>query len=130
MLMWLPDDDLHVAVISNGRASSNRVAEDIAYAVLGIERPAAKDLPLPKERLQGICGDYRIEALGMDLRLFEQDGKPMLQGEGQNAFRLLWQGENEFRAEFDAAVRVVVAADGRSFDLHQGGGVFAAKRKE
>lgn len=131
MLLWLPDDDLHVAVVSNGeRVPSNRVADDIVYEVLGVERPTAKDLPVPAELLQSICGDWRLEPMGLDARVFERDGKPMLQAQGQGAFRLLWQGEDEFRAEFDAEVRVVFAADRQSFALHQGGGVFRGVRRQ
>ncbi len=38
MLLWLPDDDLHIAVISNGEAvPSARIADRIAHAALGIE---------------------------------------------------------------------------------------------
>ena len=36
---------------------------------------------------------------------------------------------NEFRASFDPAVKLVWQTDGKSFELHQGGGVFVAKRK-
>src|SRR5262249_29888318 len=37
MLAYFPDDDVHVAVISNGESvSSGRVAEEISYVALGI----------------------------------------------------------------------------------------------
>jgi CubicO group peptidase (beta-lactamase class C family) len=40
MLLWLPDVDLHIAVISNGEAvASTRIADRIARAALGIESP-------------------------------------------------------------------------------------------
>jgi hypothetical protein len=45
----------------------------------------------------------------------------MVQATGQDAFRLLWQGGEEFRAEFDTNVRLVFSADGKSLVLHQRG---------
>lgn len=131
VLVWFPEDDLHVAVISNSeRLSPQRVAKDIVRAVLGIEKAQAKDLPVDAATAQRVAGAYRIEQLDMQLEVRAADGKVTVQAEGQGAFRALWQGEGEFRAEFDTDVRLVFAADGKSFTLHQGGGVFVAKRVE
>ena len=129
-LFWLPEPGFHVAVISNGeRLNSRRIAEDIAYEVLGLQRPVAADKPTSAELRALIAGDYTIDVLGMDLRVFEKDGKTMTQAEGQDAFAILWQGEKEFRASFDPSVKLVWSQDCRSFELHQGGGVFVAKKK-
>ena len=129
-LFWLPEPGLHVAVISNSeRLNARRVAEDIAYEVLGLQRPVAADRPTSAELRALIAGDYAIDVLGMTLRVFEKDGKVMTQAEGQDAFAILWQGEQEFRASFDASVKLVWSADGKTFELHQGGGVFVAKKK-
>ena len=136
MLMWLPDEDVHVAVISNGEpVSSNRIANAIARAALGIESVAAKNVPLTPEVLKKIVGNYKLEAIEMDCRIWEEGGKAMLQasGEGQGSFALQWQGAdinggNEFRASFDNEVKMVFAADGQSFTLFQGGGQIVAKR--
>jgi len=122
MLFWLPGEDLHVAVISNGEPlASDELADAIAYAVLGIEPPILKDEPIPAELIARLSGDYVFAGIGMDARVFESDGKLMLQGTGQDAFRMLWQGGLEFRAEFDTDVRQVFAADGKSLVIHQGG---------
>jgi hypothetical protein len=67
--------------------------------------------------------------IGMDAKVFERDGKLLLQGTGQDAFRILWQGGLEFRAEFDNEVRFVFAADGKSLVVHQGGGKAQGVRK-
>ena len=129
MLMWLPDADLHVAVISNGeRLASGRVAEAIARAVLGIEHVAAKDLPLDAAAARALAGNYRLDDRGLGIAVTFADGVLKAQGDGQGAFRLLWQGEREYRAEFDDAVRVVFDADGKGFELHQGGGIVHARR--
>lgn len=129
-LFWLPELGFHVAVISNSeRLNAKRVAEEIAYEVLGLERPNADDKPTTPELRALVAGEYLIDTLGMSIKVFEEDGKTMAQGEGQGAFAILWQGELEFRASFDPAVKLVWQTDGKSFELHQGGGVFVAKRK-
>jgi CubicO group peptidase (beta-lactamase class C family) len=130
MLMWLPGEDLHIAVISNGEPiSSSKLADAIGFAVLGLERPHVKDEPIPAELIARIAADYALVGLDLDARVFEQDGKLMLQASGQGAFRLLWQGTDEFRADFDNDVRLVFAADGQSLVLFQAGGKFDGLRK-
>jgi hypothetical protein len=130
MLVWLPGEDLHIAVISNGEPlSSEELADSIAYAVLGIEPPIVKDEPIPAELIARLSGDYLFTGIGMDARVFEREGKLMLQGSGQDAFRILWQGGLEFRAEFDTDVRLVFAADGKSLVIYQGGGKADGVRK-
>ena len=122
MLFWLPGEDLHVAVISNGEPlESAELADAIAYAVLGIEPPTVKDEPIPAELIARTSGDYVFASIGMEARVFEREGRLMVQASGQDAFRILWQGGSEFRAEFDTDVRLVFAADGGSLVLHQGG---------
>ncbi len=136
MLMWLPDDDVHIAVISNGEpVNSGRIAHTIAHAALGIEETVAQDVPITPEVMQRMAGKYTLEAIGMDCTIWEEDGKAMLQAsaEGQVAFALQWQGPdvsggNEFRAAFDHEVKLIFADDGESFTLHQGGQQATAKR--
>jgi CubicO group peptidase (beta-lactamase class C family) len=129
MLQWYPDADVHVAVISNGEpVSSAKIADEIAYIVLGITKPAIKDEPISAERIAQLVGNYHIATVDLDARVFETAGKLNLQAKGQGAFRLLWQGGDEFRADFDDSVRLVFAADGQAFTLFQGGGEFQATR--
>lgn len=130
-LGWFPDEDVYVAVISNGEAlSSNQVFADLAWPALGVERPAPKDLAIPADVLTKLAGVYRITALGVSADVTSADGKLYLQARapGQQKFRLQWQGGDEFRADFDRNVKIVFAADGATFRLYQGGGVFEAKR--
>ena len=131
MLMWFPDDDVHVAVISNGEPlSSSKIADEVAYIALGIEKPAVKDDAIPAERIAKLTGVYHLTTVGLDVKIFTKDGKLFAQATGQGAFRLQWQGGDEFRAEFDDSVRVVFAADAQSFTLYQGGGAFQAERSK
>lgn len=129
MLLWLPDQDFHVAVISNGETlSSSDVADAIARAVLGIQKPVAKDEPTTAELRARLVGNYHLQDTPMDARIFEEGERLMCQATGQGAFGLLWQGGDEFRAEFDSEVRVVFDADAQGFTLHQGGGTIHADR--
>lgn len=132
MLAWYPADDLHIAVISNGEpVSSSAIADELVWIALGIERPPVKDEPIPAERLTLLAGTYVVAALGVDTDVTTADGKLYAQAKapGQGKFRLQWQGGDEFRADFDRNVVVRFAADGQSFKLFQGGGVFEGRRK-
>jgi hypothetical protein len=129
-LSWIPGDDLHVAVISNGeRISSDKLAEAIAYVVLDVERAAVKDDPIPADVITKLSGDYVFDVIGLEAKVFESGEQLMVQGNGQSAFRVLWQGGLEFRAEFDTEVRFVFAADGKSVQLHQNGRMVDGVRK-
>lgn len=130
MLYWLPGDDLHVAVISNGEPlSSEKLAEAIAYAALGIERPSVKDEAIPAQLIARLSGDFELKGIGLDFKVFERQGKLFVQATGQPDFRILWQGGEEFRAEFDTDVRLVFGGDGKSLVLHQGGSMADGVRK-
>lgn len=127
-LLWLPGDEFYVAVISNGGSSAHRIAEDLTMELLGIEKPKADDKPIPADIGMELVGSYRVDAIGLKLSVTQKDGKLFVQGEGQDTFRLLYQKDREFRAEFDTAVKLVWTEDGKSFALHQGGAVLEAKR--
>jgi len=128
-LFWLPDEDLHVAVISNGESlSSEKVADAIAYAALGIQKPVVKDDTTTTELRARLAGSYRLEGTPMDARVFEEGDRLKCQATGQGSWGLMWQGGNEFRADFDPDVRVVFDEDAQGFTLHQGGGVIHADR--
>jgi len=129
MLMWFPEADVAVAVISNCEPeSSAKIADEVALAALGIERAPVVDLALPAELANELAGEFRIAQLGLDVVIASRDGKLFARATGQGEFRLKFQGQRSFRAEFDDSVRFEFAADGRSFTLHQGGGQFVAMR--
>lgn len=131
VLIFLPDQDLHVAVVSNlEQASSERLAQSLLKSVLAIPEFVAKDLPLPGELPQQLAGSYRLAQIDLELEVRFAEGKLTAQGSGQRAFGLLFQGGREFRADFDHEVKLVFGDDGKSLTLHQGGGVFVGKRRE
>ena len=90
-----------------------------------------KDITIPADRLAQLAGVYEFSDIGIDSDVTTEDGKLFLQAkkEGQQKFRLQWQGGDEFRADFDPKVKVVFAADGKSLKLFQGRGVYEGKRK-
>ncbi|MBK7878794.1 MAG: beta-lactamase family protein [Planctomycetes bacterium] len=131
ILAWYPDDALHVAVISNGEAlRSEDVEAELVWIALGLPRPTPKDLAIPADKLSKLAGVYTIGLLNMQADVTAEGGKLFLKARapGQEKFRLLYQGESEFRAEFDPKVKVLFSSDGASFRLFQGGGQFEAKR--
>jgi CubicO group peptidase (beta-lactamase class C family) len=134
MLLYLPDDQVHVAVISNSEvASSEKLAMEIARAALGIEKPAVKDLALTEAQMKPYLGNYKFQAIPLELRVFIEDGKLMSQATNQPKIRLLPQGEHEFRADFDHDVKLVFTLENdqaTSFMLHQGGAQLIATRKD
>ncbi|MEO6595275.1 MAG: serine hydrolase, partial [Planctomycetota bacterium] len=123
MLLHVVPADLHVAVISNSeRCSSDRLAKEITRTVLGVETLTAKDEPVPAALLDQAPGEYDFADLGMAMVISAEGGQLFAQGtaEGQGKFRLLYQGEREFRAAFDHDVKLVLAADGKQLTLLQG----------
>ena len=139
VLFWLPEHDLHVAVISNGEPiRSGKIADVIAYAALGIERAAVKDEAISADLLKSIVGMYTMmEGPLWDVKVWEDGGKVKMkaQTEEQVEFRIMYQGAGaspdgeEFRAEFDRDVTFTFARDGQSFKVLQGGKRMTAKRK-
>lgn len=143
-LSHFPDDGVTIAIISNSEDLRGDLVRKIQRAALGVEAPEVKDLALTPDRRAPYLGDYRLADIGLDVRVFESDGALMAQATGQSAFALLFQGDHEFRAGFDNAVRLVfeppappAAAPGQagdapplapSFTLHQGGARLLATR--
>jgi D-alanyl-D-alanine carboxypeptidase len=130
-LMYFPKEDLHVGVISNSeRLSSKKVAREIVLAAFGIERVQAQDVAIAEEEFKPFTGHFKFERIPFEADFMWVDGKPHVQGTGQPALKLLYQGGNEFRAEFDNDVRFIFSDDRQSFMLHQNGAEQPAKRAE
>ncbi|MBL8750132.1 MAG: beta-lactamase family protein [Planctomycetes bacterium] len=132
MLLHLPGDDLHVAVIGNAEAaSSEKLAHEVVQAVLGIEKFVAKDEPLPADLRDRLAGEYDLADVGMALVVTAEGDRLRAKGKapGQEVFGLLYQGSLEFRASFDHEVRIVFSADGKELTLHQNGGAFVGHRQ-
>jgi hypothetical protein len=83
-----------------------------------------------QEEFKPFTGHFKFERIEFEADFMWVDGKPHVQGSGQPPLRLLYQGNNEFRAEFDNEVRFVFADDHKSFMLHQNGAEQPANRTE
>ena len=129
-LAYYPDEDLTViALVNLNGPTAGQVAESAARIALGIELDDAADVPLTADERAVYLGRYDIEVL--PLSVFEEEGVLMAQGEGQPAFRILYQGDHEFRAAIDPSIRVVFTVeDGRAVavTVHQAGMQFRGPR--
>jgi hypothetical protein len=132
VLYCFPDTQLHIAVISNSQDfPSAELFHDIASIALGLGEEQIHDLELTEEQMRRYVGTYQLADIPMQAKVFVRDGKLYSQATDQPEFRLMAQGEHEFRADFDTSVRLVFSAEGDvapSFVLHQGGGKITASR--
>lgn len=109
-------------MISNGGPlSSENLADAIAHVALGTERPSVKDEGIPAELIVRLSGDFELKGIGLGCKVFGRQGKLLVQATGQRDFRILWQGAEEFRAEFDTDLRVAFGDDGEFLVLPPGG---------
>lgn len=130
LLGYFPDDDLYVAVISNSQGvSAPEIARAITMAALGIENTFADLAPSPDD-IERFSGMYVLGSTGLEAKIFEKGGFLFMQATDQSAIKLLYQGQGEFRASFDPAVKIIFDPDGgRDFVLHQGGKEIKGKRQ-
>lgn len=132
-LTYLPKDELTIAVISNCDAfSPGKVADSIARELLGIKAFVPADIAPSAEETSRFVGEYKFVDMPLELKVFERDGKVWVQATGQGDSRLLYQGKGEFRADFDAQVKVVFPEGAGPCDhlvLHQGGEHTANRKK-
>jgi hypothetical protein len=126
----VPADSGIVVVLSNTETNMGRIAGLVTSAARGVEAPAPKDLAVPADVRTRIAGTYSLTGTPLDIRIFEENGQVMAQATNQSAFRLMYQGGNEFRASFDTDVRVVFAdgAPAPEFTLYQGGARRAVRK--
>lgn len=129
-LAHYPEDDLSIAVLANTQGvNAGRIEDRIARRVLGVPAPVAESVPLPDDAARRYVGSYAIGELGV--RVYEEDGVLMSRADGQEAFRLLYRGDDAFVAGFDDRVRLVFERQGEratGFVLHQGGQTLHADR--
>ena len=134
MLTYYPDDDLYIAVISNGGVNSGKLAKDIARAALDIENSVA-DLPVDVDLIKRLCGTYAFAQMDMEMIVAEKDGELFMKPTGQGAAKLLNQGNGEFRISVDTDIKVVfdiTTTDGPApaLQVFQGGNIMTATRTE
>ena len=130
-LVRLPThEDLTIAVLSNSPTlNAGDVAMQIARAALGKEAPEAA--PVGDDLTASVQGAYRIDAVNLEIRVFERDGALFTRAGDQPAFPLIHEGDGVFR--LDAPQRIELAFDlsespSPGFTLRQGGAALPAVR--
>lgn len=130
VLSYFPERDLSIAVLTNNQAANaGMLGARMSRVVLDLSQPEVRDLALDAAERARYSGTYDLGLL--QLRVFEEGDRLMAQGTNQPSFRLLAQGEHEFRAAFDPTVRLVFRVEGEraeSLTLHQGGAVIEGRR--
>jgi D-alanyl-D-alanine carboxypeptidase len=131
-LAHYPREDLTVVALVNlNGPAATQTAQAAALIALGVDLSAPPaDLPLSAEDRDRYVGVYDLDVIRV--RIFEDGEHLMAQGDGQSAFRLLYQGEHEFRASFDPAVRLTFTVEPDApvrLTLHQGGASYAGERE-
>jgi CubicO group peptidase (beta-lactamase class C family) len=133
-MKYFPEHHLHVAVISNSQAArSGSLLDQIASAALGLPAEVIADLPLTGVEMARYVGMYQFDDIPLDTKIYIEGGKLFAQATRQPAFRLMYQGEGEFRADFDTDVKVTFPMKeetASTFTLYQGGANLRAKRIE
>jgi D-alanyl-D-alanine carboxypeptidase len=118
-LAYYPDDSLTVVVLANtAPAPSDRVATEIARALLGVPAPSGTQTVLytTKEERARYLGEYAVvqpDGSKVRVRIVEDGDTLQLRQMGQNALTLLKQGDATFGVREMPGVRVV-------FDIEDG----------
>lgn len=116
VLALAPHFALLFALVVPAAAGSQEASRD-SSAVAG----AVKDLPLTASQRQAFVGSYSVtlpHGEQKTLRVFEDNGVLKGEPEGQNAVRLLYQGDNVFRPEgIPGFVFTFVVENGRATKL-------------
>lgn len=140
MLSYYPRDTLTVVVLANtSPAPSGEVADNVARLALGLPlraRPAAlADLATTPEQRANYVGNYVIalpDGSALPMRIFEESGRLMGHGQGQQPIVLKHQGDGVFGADFDPSLRIIFdppgGAKAKKFTLRQGGATIEAPR--
>ncbi|MFN2399370.1 MAG: serine hydrolase domain-containing protein [Gemmatimonadaceae bacterium] len=137
MLQYYPAESISIAVLANTNGPwVDRVADNIARAALGVRLvpapPKLRDLATTAEERARFSGTYRLVLPNgpLELRVFEQDGKLMMQATGQPEFPLRYQGNGSFGAVFDPSFRLTFGAGtpAPKLTLLQGGVTFDGPR--
>ena len=131
-MAYYPDVGLSVAVLVNTETpKAGAVQGAVARAGLGLARLVPTDLALSAEMRAQYAGMY--DAGPIQLRVYEDGERLLLQPSGQSTARLLFQGENVFLADIGREARIEFAMEGgraTALTLHQGSQQLEALRIE
>lgn len=110
-MAYYPDADLSIAVLVNTNTPKAETVQDaVARGALGMDRVVPTDLPLTAEQRAQYVGTYDLGPV--EVRVFEDGERLILQPVGQAPARLLSQGEDVFLAEAGGGVRIEFRIEG------------------
>lgn len=121
-MAYYPEERVAIAVLVNTNTTKAETIQNaVARAALGMDRLVPRDLPLSAEQRAPYLGTFDLGPI--EVRVFEDGGRLILQPSGQTAARLLHQGDDEFLADVGDGIRIeFTVQDGRATQLalHQG----------
>ena len=131
-MAYYPEDGLSVAVLVNTNTPKAEVVQHaVARAALGMERLVPTNLPLTAEDRAQYVGTYDLGPI--QLRVFEDGERLLLQPSGQATVLLLFQGDGVFLADVGRPARFEFRVEeGRAtgLTLYQGSQELEAHRIE
>ena len=111
MLATYPDDGLTVAALGNTEGVvTDRVAENIARIVLGLELETLLDLPIPAEEISRYVGDWRFPEVGVSARIYQAEGQLFFAIPDEPPSRLMNQGNGLYVMSDNPNQRLVFPA--------------------
>jgi CubicO group peptidase (beta-lactamase class C family) len=129
---YLPVLDTHIIILSNrGYVNLNGIKNNIYTLLTGgeVSLEVTETVDLPLEALEKFVGDYEIPEV-LKIKMFVQDGKLMLQGEGQPAVDLTPTSSVNFENKtYGIAIQYDDEINPTSFTLFQSGLSFEAIRQ-
>jgi CubicO group peptidase (beta-lactamase class C family) len=132
LIAFEPLSQKGVVILADTSLTSTGGMSKLAMHLLepSLPRPKPRRVqPAPKNLLDQLVGDYMLKDAGLGMKLWQDNGKLVVQAKGQSSFILDYDSAGDFfPSEFDALLRPVMSAQGRTFDWVQGGGVMRASR--
>ncbi len=132
MLVYLPEEKLSVAYISNGMVYPVNSILLAALAVYNREEfiiPSFKPLEYSTEELAKFTGVYASPAIPIKITISAQGKKLSAQATGQNAFPLEATEKNKFKFEA-GGIEIEFNLEKSTMDLKQGGQTFVFTKEK
>jgi CubicO group peptidase (beta-lactamase class C family) len=134
-ILAFPEDDLHVIVLTDVNSIAENSSLDLLLAYAGedveLKAPIAEQ-PIAADEMNTFVGEYIINSLEMDVKVFIDQGKIYIEPNGQDASRMMFVGNDTFYLKIDR-IRIVFSRDEAGkisgFVLTQRGRDFEAVRK-
>ncbi len=128
--LYAATTEMDLKVVSNKKGKITGIKITANGQTAEFKRMAKKQhLTIPAEQLQKLEGTYEIKGV-LTMKVFVEDGKLMVQGEGQPPFEVKASSATEFEAS-EMGIRIVFdsADTPKSFTMYQAGMEFLAEKQ-